>query len=165
LLRAVEQNKGEGMFPIITDGIAVYVYRLIDRRYQFLQLLRADEDEFHGQTWQPVYGGAQAGETAVQAARREMSEETGLAAVQMFLVDHVETFYFRPTNSIQMLPVFAGLVDASAEVILNEEHSDSRWVDESEVNNKFVWGSQRLALAAVLELLHQYPDRIPLLIV
>jgi dihydroneopterin triphosphate diphosphatase len=153
------------MFPIATDGVAVYVYREIGGRYQFLQLRRAQGDEFHPASWQTVYGGAQPGETAMQAARREMLEETGLKPERMFLVDHVETFYFRPHNSIQMLPVFAALIPATATITLNEEHDEWRWIDEAEVNANFVWRSQRQALAGILELLKEFPERIELLLV
>jgi hypothetical protein len=57
------------------------------------------------------------------------------------------------------------LIPATATITLNEEHDDWRWIDEGEVNANFVWRSQRQALAAIMELLREYPERIELLLV
>jgi dATP pyrophosphohydrolase len=90
-------------------------------------------------------------ETAVAAAKRELLEETGLVPVRMFQVEYVETFYFRPSDAVLLMPVFGVEVDAGAEVVLNEEHDGVRWVGVGEIGEKFMWRTQREALAILLE--------------
>lgn len=153
------------MFPIISEGVAVYAYKVVNERYHFLQLRRSGYDDAYGRSWQPVYGGSLDGETPVQVALRELHEETGLEPLQMILVEHIETFFFRPKNAILMLPVFAAEVDPNSVIELNEEHEAYRWVEEKDLNFKFIWRSQRQALAIILESLREFPQNIPLSVV
>lgn len=152
------------MIPIVSDGIAVYAYRRTNDDFEFLQLRRADGD-IYAQTWQPIYGGVLADEKAVDAARRELLEEAGVISNQMFLVEHVETFFFRPNNAIHMLPVFAAEISAQQEILMNEEHDAYRWVKSSEVRDKFMWRSQREAMAVLIETLTLHSQHIPALVI
>lgn len=131
---------------------------------QFLQLCRAADDEM-GLSWQPVYGTAEKDERLADAAFRELLEETGLKPLRMFMVEHVETFFFRPTNAIHMLPVFAAEIDPKDPIVLNKEHTDYRWVDEDVVNAKFMWRSQRQAISILIDTLKYFPQQIPYLLV
>jgi dATP pyrophosphohydrolase len=145
-------------------AIAVYVYRRggagVDgrERVEFLQIRRSAKARGHTGLWQTVYGGvepdafaADGRETAVAAAKRELLEETGLVPVRMFQVEYVETFYFRPSDAVLLMPVFGVEVDARAEVVLNEEHDGVRWVGEGQIGEKFMWRTQREALGILLE--------------
>ena len=84
------------MADIRADAVAVYVYRKALSGLEFLQLQRSESTGEYAHSWQICYGGIQPGETAVQAARRELSEETGLVPIRMFQADTLESFYFRP---------------------------------------------------------------------
>lgn len=139
------------MFPLLTDGVAVYVYREVDGAVEFLQMRRIDDDMIYPKSWQIVYGGANEGETAAEAAYRELKEETGLTPIEMHLVEYLESFYFRPKNAIVMLPVFVARVGSDAEIVFNEEHDEARWVPESDVDTFFAWRSQREAIRVILE--------------
>jgi dihydroneopterin triphosphate diphosphatase len=108
--------------------------------------------EYDG-SWQTIYGGIHNGETATQAALRELKEETGLTPMHMWQVEYVETFYFRPKDYVAMMPVFAVEVPRDAAVSLNEEHDDLRWVQEAVIDNFFMWRSQREALHILLDAL------------
>ena len=153
------------MFPLIAEGVAVYPYRCSKSGYEFLQLHRSEKDDAFPSTWQGVYGSAEKNESAVEAAKRELMEETSLIPVRMFMVEYIETFLFRPTNCIVHLPVFAAEIEPAAVPTLNEEHDDFRWISENEVRVKFIWRSQREAVAILLETLHDYPQNIDLLAV
>lgn len=130
------------------EAVAVYPYRRTERGLELLQLRRTGA---YGGTWHNVYGGVEAGETAVQAALRELREETGLAAQALQQVEHLESFYFRHTDRVVLMPVFAAEIPADAEIRLNAEHDDWRWVPAGEHRRWFMWRSQRLALEALLE--------------
>jgi|LakMenEpi03Aug12_release.lakeMendotaPanAssembly.Ray.scaffolds.fasta_scaffold1234125_1 dATP pyrophosphohydrolase len=152
------------MIPILSDGIAVYVFRRKSSDFEFLQLRRSDGDTY-AQSWQPIYGGVQPEEKAEEAARRELFEETGIRSELMFLVEYLESFFFRPKNAIYMFPVFAAEFGSEHEVILNEEHDEYRWVSSTEVNEKFMWRSQREAISVLLDTLINYKQNISALLV
>ena len=70
---------------------------------------RAELKKFEG-TWQLVTGGIEEGETAWQAALRELREEAGLEPAEFFHVDCVNTFYLAQADSIMHSPMFCALV-------------------------------------------------------
>jgi len=130
--------------------VAVYVYRRTPL-LEFLQIRRsANTGEYQG-SWQTVYGGIKAGETAVQAALRELKEETGLAPGAVWQVEYLESFYFMAKDYVVMMPVFAVEVGREAEVTLNAEHDAARWVQEARIDSSFMWRTQREALHILLE--------------
>src|SRR5262245_50565887 len=61
--------------------ILVYLYRRISHdEYEYALLKRADEG-----WWQGIAGGGEGAETPLEAARREVKEETGIATDSHFL--------------------------------------------------------------------------------
>ncbi|MEO0568159.1 MAG: NUDIX domain-containing protein [Pseudomonadota bacterium] len=77
--------------------------------------------------WCQVAGGIEEGETAWQAALRELKEETGLSPARFYSADICEQFYEADRDAITIAPVFVAFV-TDGEITLNEEHSDYRWV-------------------------------------
>lgn len=116
-----------------------------DGSHEFLQVLRA-RGKYMGETWQLVTGGIDEGETAWQAALRELKEETGLMAIEFYQVDVVNTFYLAKTDSISMSPMFCAIVATGAKVTLNDEHTDFRWVPRDEIESHIMWPGERAAL-------------------
>src|SRR5277367_2909960 len=103
------------MPDIRADAIAVYVYRRIKTGFEFLQIHRSAATGEYQHSWQTVYGGVEKlpsgkDETAVQAALRELREETGLAPIRMWQVEYLESFYFKPHDYVLVMPVFAAEV-------------------------------------------------------
>src|SRR5512133_2755375 len=93
------------------DKIAVFVARPgADRgTHEFLQLHRVPGDDIGG-TWQTVRGTIEAGETAVAAALRELSEETSLTPREFYRLGSVETFYDAADDAIVHSVPFLALV-------------------------------------------------------
>jgi dATP pyrophosphohydrolase len=158
------------MPDIRADAIAVYIYRRIQTEIQFLQIHRSTATGEYQQSWQTVYGGIETlptgqKETAVQAALRELREETNLTPLRMWQVEYLESFYFMPHDYVLVMPVFAVEIDPLAPITLNAEHDAHRWIPESQIAACFMWRTQREALRYLLDELRHPSAALPHLIV
>lgn len=126
--------------------VSCFVARRTGRGFELLQLMRAP-GRYMENTWQLVTGGIESGETAWQAALRELREEASLAPVEFFQLDVVNTFYLARTDQVMISPMFCALVDANATVTLNREHTNYRWVRREEMERALMWPGERQAFA------------------
>ena len=97
-------------------------------------------------TWCQVAGRIEEGETAWQAALREVREETGLAPNRLYNADILEQFYVAARNIIAILPVFVGYVGEEAEVALNDEHDAHVWLSFEDARERVSFAGQRRVL-------------------
>lgn len=146
------------MTEIRTDIVDVYIFRRTGLGgggtggVQFLQLLRAGKRL--GGTWHPLMGHAEAGEHAQACAVRELAEEVGLkpgdaAWLGFWQLEQVHPYFIASLDAVVLSPRFCVEVDAAWTPRLNDEHTDSRWVDDP---GAFMWPGQRAACAEVLRL-------------
>jgi dATP pyrophosphohydrolase len=134
-----------------SNMITVFVVRQAKNGdHEFLQLRRSVA-EFMAGSWQIVRGKIEPGETAVQAALRELREETGLMPTEFYGLSSVETFFLAHLDTIMHVPVFCAIVDPIAPITLNEEHDAARWVPRTEMSAAISWASERAVLCEVLE--------------
>jgi dATP pyrophosphohydrolase len=116
--------------------------------HEFLQLHRRP-GQLMGDTWQPVTGRIEPGETAIAAARRELKEETGLVPVEFYSVEAVQTYYMAADDAVWFAVPFCAYVRPDAQVILNEEHDQYRWISRDRAAERFFWSADRRAVAEI----------------
>lgn len=118
--------------------------------YEYALLRRGD-----GDYWQGVAGGGEAGETPLQAARRETAEEAGLdgdgefvclqAQAMMPVVAVTDEFTWGP--EVLVIPEYTfGTCVAGQELRLSGEHTDYGGFDLDQAMAAVRWDSNRTAL-------------------
>jgi dATP pyrophosphohydrolase len=150
------------------DMACCYVLRLAadGAEPQFLQMRRAPGEYLAG-AWSTVRGKIEPGETAWQAALRELREEAGLQPLEYFQLDTIDIFYLWHDDTLWHCPGFCAVVAPDAVVTLNEEHDAMRWVSRADIDRQFIWPGERAQLAELCrEVLDNGPAkaylRIPL---
>jgi dATP pyrophosphohydrolase len=131
---------------------------------EFAVFRRADAD-----CWQGLAGGAEQGESAEEAARREVEEETGCAIADGWIfLDAMATvpaniFAARRTWGPEVYVVtewaFGVELPPSAQVRLSAEHREVRWLPYAEAIALLRWDSNRTALWELNERLTARPRR------
>ncbi len=129
-------------------------FRLSTLDVALLQLYRTKEPLIR--TWQPVTGHVEPGETAPQAALREVREEIGLtprnaAWLGMWALEQINPFYIAAIDCIVMSPRFVIEVAPDWQPTLNAEHDAFRWVHASQAWRRFMWPGQGKAIQEILE--------------
>ena len=114
----------------------------------------------HGGYWHVVAGGVEPGETAVEAAVRELREETGLVAEVTSAIDvteYVSTLTEAPADPDDPSAVAVGVTCFQAaapddwEPTLDWEHDRHRWCNSGEAASTLRWPgtAQALQLSAL----------------
>ena len=146
------------MANIVSRVIDAYVFRKTNDGLLFLILKRAKTKRYE-HLWQGVAGKIEAGESAPEAAKRELLEETGLKPKHMFVADHVSRFYEAHGDRINLVPVFGIEVD-SDQITLSDEHCEYKWVTIEEALDHLVWRGQKQGIQVVNEMVLKNDDRL-----
>ena len=140
--------------PIVASRIVeVCIFALPGGAPEFLLLKRSPSEKLYPRLWQWVSGAVEGAESAVEAARRELAEETSLAPEAVWVVPHVSVFYDPAYDSVNLTPVFAARVAPGSVPKLSAEHSEYLWCDYRTASGKLVWPGQREALRVINEYL------------
>jgi dATP pyrophosphohydrolase len=131
--------------------VDVYVLRDTPADPAILVLRRSNAGRSPG-TWEAVHGAIEAGETAVQAALRELGEETGLAPERLYNASRVEAFYRHAQDEVALIPVFVALVARDAAVRVSAEHDAFEWLAPTDALARVTWPRMRRALEDTLAL-------------
>lgn len=127
--------------------------KTLNEGFSYAIFRRADGD---GSCWQAVAGGVEDGETPLQAAKRELREETGLLPARRWvrLDAHasVPARLFRdwpswgPDVYVVRELAFGAEVAADEVIRLSGEHTDLDWLSYAEARDRLRWDSNRTAL-------------------
>ena len=130
---------------IVSDSVDIYPFRRVNGRAQFLVLLRRPGLAL-GNTWHAIHAKVGDGETAYNAALREVQQATGMHPTHLYSADLVNQFYDHYSDSIALTPVFAALLEGPGPVIRSPEYSDFAWCDLEEAVARLLSNSQRWAV-------------------
>jgi 8-oxo-dGTP pyrophosphatase MutT (NUDIX family) len=115
-----------------------------------------------GAYWHVVAGGVEPGETATEAAERELREETGLVADAVAGVEAVEYVYplteepadrrnqYDPSVAQVEVTCFHVTAPDEWEPKLDWEHDGHRWCDPGEASSTLRWPATAQALRKLL---------------
>ena len=131
--------------------IDLYVLRGAGPDLRCLVLRRARGTRCTG-AWEVVHGHIEPGETPVEAARREMLEETGLTPTRLFNVSRVEVFYQHRSNEVALVPVFAAFVAAGSEAALGNEHDRAEWLTPEDARARVAWPREARAIEDIVRM-------------
>ena len=134
------------------DMVTVFVVRpdASGASHEFLYMRRA-ATAYMGGTWAVVRGGVNAGEPYLDAALRELREETGLRPRELYRLGSIESFYTLQHDALWHSVPFCAIVARGDEVRLNREHDGYKWVGREHVIGQSMRASERLVLRDVLQ--------------
>jgi dATP pyrophosphohydrolase len=124
---------------------------MLKKETHFLVLQRAIEEKLYPGLWQIVTGTMKQNENALQAALRELREETGLPPKRCWTIPYVDTYFDLAKDAIQLVPVFAVELDSSSKLHLSSEHQRFAWLRFKDARRRLVWPGQRHSMDIVHE--------------
>ena len=137
-------------------SIQVHLWRhRLGAHAEFLLLQRSAEERVYPNVWQVITGTIEVGETAYDAARREVFEETGVRVSTVTAVPYVGSFYDPSEDAIQMIPVFAARVTEKEEIVLSREHQAAVWMSYDNAYDRLVMPSHRDGMKVLCEYMIQ----------
>lgn len=131
--------------------VDTYALRGAGATLEVLALRRGPKGRNPG-SWETVHGTIEAGETPVDASRRELHEETGLVPEKFYNLSRTEAFYQHRSDELALIPVFAAFVAAAATVKLSAEHDRAEWLRAADAARRFAWPRERRAIEDILSI-------------
>jgi 8-oxo-dGTP pyrophosphatase MutT (NUDIX family) len=130
------------------------VIRPGEEGWEALLLQRAAETRCPG-AWETIHGRIEPDERPVDAALRELEEETGLVPERLYNLSRTESFYLHRTDEVALIPVFAAVVARQAAVRLSAEHQGFEWKGLGDAAQSYAWPRERRAIQDLALLLGQ----------
>jgi dATP pyrophosphohydrolase len=140
------------MPKIVSDVIDTYVFRKVNARTQFL-VLRRRTDHPGGDIWQAIHSRIEPGERAIDAARRDITAQTGLAPDRFYTADYISQFFDFERDAIVLAPALAAQVNPKARVAVSHVYSDYAWCDLEETTARLVWSAHRWAVRHIYDVI------------
>jgi dATP pyrophosphohydrolase len=150
------KTRSQGWPAHRVTGVDVWPYRQTGGATEFLLLHRSGRDG--APFWQGVSGWIEDGEAPHLTALRELREETGLEAIELYAVDALFDLYAWKRGTVEAIVPFAALVAAEGVPELSGEHDEWRWEPLAEAVNLVPYEPQRAALRRISEDILDRPD-------
>ena len=141
--------------------IQLHVVRKVRGVFEHLLLHRAPDEPIYPNVWQVVTGGVEEGETFIEGALRELTEETGLTAARLWVVPYTASFFSVRRDAILAVPVFLALVSEQEEVSLSFEHQAYDWVSYESAVGRLIFPSHKEGCQYVHKYILSEMDTMP----
>ena len=132
------------MTEIVVRVVDCHIFRWEDGNPQYLLLKRSKNQMYPG-IWQCVTGKIEKNEKPHETVLRELKEETGLSASNLWTVDQVNHFFEAEQNRMNLIPVFGVEVESSI-INLSPEHTEFKWCSIDEGVDLLLWNQQKQGL-------------------
>ena len=126
----IDADEGTLELPAVFGNVVVTV--IVRRGDRILILKRSNAVRTHREHWAGISGSLQPGEKALEAAHRELKEETGRVAKPSVPMIQCDPVYARDGGTIWKVHPFLVELD-SEEISLDWEHDEFRWIVPSEL--------------------------------
>jgi dATP pyrophosphohydrolase len=137
---------------IVSDIVDTYLFRKFNGRTQFL-VLRCKPDAPAGDVWHAIHSKIEPGETAIDAARRDILRKTSLTPVRFYTADYIGQFYDPVSDTIVLAPTLAALIGTRAHVTISQDYMDYAWCDLEETTARLIWSAQRWAVRHIHDII------------
>jgi 8-oxo-dGTP diphosphatase len=141
------KTRVEGWPAHRVTGVDVWPYRQTGSAAEFLLLHRSGRDG--APFWQGVSGWIEDGEAPHLTALRELREETGLEALELYAVDALFDLYAWKRGTVEAIVPFAARVSAEGQPRLSAEHDVWRWESLAPALDLVPYEPQRAALRRI----------------
>ncbi len=131
--------------------VEMCIFKFEHDRAWYLLLHRMPDEQIYPNIWQFVSGSIEGEERALDAALREMAEETSIPPKAVWVAPHVNVFYDAGWDALNFSPVFAAQVEIGSTPKLSLEHDKFGWYPYEEAMKMLVWPGQREGLRIVHE--------------
>jgi dATP pyrophosphohydrolase len=132
-------NHMSNKLPVIIQSI---VYR---RKGEVFELLLLKRSASRGGFWNVVNGTLELRESAIDCRKRELLEETGIRNVINWSGE-IHRFSFQYQDDIFVVVAFAVGVSDDETVVINDEHTEYRWVNFDEAIGLLKFNDDKIAL-------------------
>jgi 8-oxo-dGTP pyrophosphatase MutT (NUDIX family) len=164
------------------EKVLVYLYRRVTscddlsrgrpKRVEYLLLQRQPSRTNAGGIWQTVVGGVRWQEERVEAARREVFEETGLTLLRgIMAIGYAFSFpirlrrnqesWYAPGVTTIVNTVYAGEAVSARPIRLCKEHIDYGWFSYADALRRLHWSEEREALSRLHPMIAVQAQRPP----
>lgn len=131
--------------------VLILLYRITNDRVEYCIFNRSD---FKAGLWQFVSGGGEDGETHLEAAKRELQEETALkhndSLRSLKTITSIPSCHFKEIVNnypdLYVIPEYSFAMEVVGYIKLSHEHSEFRWLDSDEAMDLLKYDSNKTAL-------------------
>lgn len=123
-------------------------------RYPNFQVLILKRTPERGGWYQPISGGIEQNETALEAIKREIFEETGIEIIKQIYDLNYNFKFTAPMSKKKMMDLcFAVEIDKIINIRLSQEHEKYMWCTEKEAKKILKWKYNLIALEKLLKMI------------